>query len=99
MVKKPRLWIAYNKKGLNGIHIGGKDRAQALKYARDIHGPGAQVELYRMPSKRKKKTVYTVYTGPVTEPTVIGRYKNMEDAKRVARLSRKATVVKERIFA
>lgn len=44
--KKPKMlsWTAFNKDGLYGVHIVAKNRPQALKFARDIHGRGAQVE-------------------------------------------------------
>ncbi len=51
--KKREVYFAFNKEGLKGITIGAKNRKEALKFAEEIHGKGAKVELFKEPSKTR----------------------------------------------
>ena len=48
-----KLFIAFDQYGLHGLHIGAKNRKEALKYAKELWGKGAKIELYRKPKLKK----------------------------------------------
>ncbi len=72
--KGRKIYFAFNKEGLKGVTIGAISQKQALKFAKDIHGKGAKVELWKLPRGKKMKGKKLNYNEDVTyeQPVVSG---------------------------